>query len=606
MPRAQETSPDGASDAVADAGAERSPGEPADYPPPEVMPFKGGAQGAFTLQFDDSMVSHADVAIPEMNRRGLVGTFYVNPDTSRYQSRRSTWEQICPQYGHELANHTMNHSGAGSFEEADYEIGQCSKTIWALYPGRSKLRSFARGGGTSWSISSAEMEQLMQQYYLLGRRSEHSISDDYGNGGATIGYAQEAIDEQRWLPVHFHGIGGEWISVNTADFLALLDFLESNKDRLWTATYGAAYRYEQEFQAVSSVTLSNGTTDGFEVTIDCDASKVATFGASFAELYDEPLTVRVAVPDDWSGCTVTQVNSAGSCEVRMADGQRVAQFDVRPNVAAAQVRRDGAPAPLPHPNPDPTPNPVDPAAIIYSNDFDDDPLGGYTLSTLDADWSDPPWSEGVGDGLVTIFDTGALTGRSLQVRYPANTLDRTQWQLYFDRSYDELYCSFWIRFADDFSFMLGGKIPGLAGGTANSGGNKPDGTDGFEAIMMWRENGAVVQYVYHPDQPTQWGEDFPWNIGGQRYFTPGQWHHIEHRVVINTPGQKDGVIQGWFDGELALDVRDLRFRDVDTFAIDLFYFQTHFGGSGSEWEPKTDQFISFDEFAISTQRMGMP
>ena len=247
------------------------------------------------------------------------------------------------------------------------------------------------------------------------------------------------------------------------------------------------------------------------------------------------------------------------------------------------------------------------AKIIYYNDFNDDPSGRYSLSNLKADWKNPPWEDGVSEGRVEIIEgPEALEGKSLRCRYPAHTLDMNQWQLYFDRSYNELYSSFWIKFSKDFDFVMVGKVPGLAGGTANAGGNKPNGKDGFGGIMMWSRNAKVIQYVYHPDpHPNDpWGEGFRWNIGGQRYFQPGKWHHIENYVKMNTPGKHDGVIKGWFDGELAFEKSDFRFRDVDAFGVDLFFFQTHFGGEGPQFQPQKDEFIYFDKFTIATERVG--
>ena len=114
--------------------------------------------------------------------------------------------------------------------------------------------------------------------------------------------------------------------------------------------------------------------------------------------------------------------------------------------------------------------------------------------------------------------------------------------------------------------------------------------------MMWRRSGDAVQYVYHPDQPGIYGEDFPWS----RRFLPGRWHTVEHRIVMNTPGLHDGVLQTWFDASQALDVDSLRFRDVGNFAIDQFYLSTFFGGGDPSWAPAKDEYVSFDDFVIST------
>ena len=63
-------------------------------------------------------------------------------------------------------------------------------------------------------------------------------------------------------------------------------------------------------------------------------------------------------------------------------------------------------------------------------------------------------------------------------------------------------------------------------------GEAPSGTDGWSGRMRWRSGGDAVQYLYHPDQPTIYGEDLFWNIGGQKAWVPGQWVQVEHRFVI--------------------------------------------------------------------------
>ena len=138
-----------------------------------------------------------------------------------------------------------------------------------------------------------------------------------------------------------------------------------------------------------------------------------------------------------------------------------------------------------------------------------------------------------------------------------------------------------------------------AGDEGNTGGGIPDGTDGWSARMMWRTEGAVVQYVYHPDQPQHYGEDLPWSVADEPlHFAPGQWHEVVHEIRMNTPGLNDGSITAWFDGVLALEADAMRFRDVDSFAIDGMYFSTFFGGGSSSWSTTADEVVLFDDFRI--------
>jgi hypothetical protein len=247
-----------------------------------------------------------------------------------------------------------------------------------------------------------------------------------------------------------------------------------------------------------------------------------------------------------------------------------------------------------------------PVEVLLRVTFDQAPLGAYGAAQIEAEWPAIQWSSSTRAAIVDGSD--AYQGRSLRILYPAGGVGPdeggAQWMVRFPTAYAELYCAYRVRFGDGFGFVKGGKLPGLAGGAANTGGEQPTGTDGWSARMMWRTGGAVVQYVYHPDQPTVYGDDFPWDVGGQRAFAPGTWHLVEHRVVMNTPGQHDGLVQGWFDGVLALERPGVRFRDVDTFAIDVFYFSTFFGGSDSSWAPSRDEYVYFDEFVVATGPIG--
>lgn len=242
--------------------------------------------------------------------------------------------------------------------------------------------------------------------------------------------------------------------------------------------------------------------------------------------------------------------------------------------------------------------------IVYSNNFDNDPTGVYTVSELQNDWNSPSWENGVAEGYVSVVEgQDAYSGKSLSVLYPEGwdaSGRGAQWILDFDQSYDELYVSYRVKFGNGFDFVKGGKIPGLAGGTMNTGANKPTGTDGWSARMMWRTGGEATQYVYHPDQPTLYGEDFSW----EKYFTPDVWHTVETRIVMNTPGAHNGIIQSWFDGNLSLDLQNVRFRDVDSFAIDGLRFETFFGGGDATWAPTKDEYVYFDDVVISTTRIN--
>lgn len=239
-------------------------------------------------------------------------------------------------------------------------------------------------------------------------------------------------------------------------------------------------------------------------------------------------------------------------------------------------------------------------APIFAADFDDDAVGPYADLV---DWNDPPWSDGVDEGRVEIVDgADAFAGRSLRIHYPKGGVGPgdggAQWKAALGGEYDELYLAYRLRFAPGFDFVLGGKLPGLVGGSAPTG--CVDDTGGFSARSMWRADGLGVQYMYYPEKVNNCGDDFDYALdGAPALFQPGVWHTLEHRLVMNTPGQHDGRLQAWLDGQRVLDVPDFLFRgDGAEFLIDTLYFSTFFGGSGAEWAPTRDETVDFDDFVV--------
>jgi hypothetical protein len=236
------------------------------------------------------------------------------------------------------------------------------------------------------------------------------------------------------------------------------------------------------------------------------------------------------------------------------------------------------------------------------------PLGVLSPESIERGFGPIVYHKGLRRACVAEVPDGP-SGRALTVLYPKGGVGPdaggTQFKVRLPRGFTELCLSYSLRFEAGFDFVLGGKLPGLVGGMANTGGERPNGSDGFSARMMWREHGSAVQYVYHPDQPGVWGEDLSYGFIAPWRFSPGTWHRVEHRIVLNTPGspgKRDGVIEAWFDGKPALSRSNLRFRDDANILIDQFYFSTFFGGNTPDWAPVKDEVIAFDAFVVSVSR----
>lgn len=201
----------------------------------------------------------------------------------------------------------------------------------------------------------------------------------------------------------------------------------------------------------------------------------------------------------------------------------------------------------------------------------------------------------------------------LRVRYPAGSasprshnLDNTPiggtqfFATLNQLSHDALCLSYWVRFSPNFEFIKGGKLPGLFGGTVNDGRKIPDGTNGFSARYMWRRNGNGEVYAYLPTS-VEHGTSMPLthgNVRGNWQFQPGQWYHLEERVILNTPNANNGSVTVWVNNQLVLNQTDLQFRTTPTLKIDGILFSTFFGGGDRTWATPRSVYADFANVQI--------
>jgi hypothetical protein len=136
-----------------------------------------------------------------------------------------------------------------------------------------------------------------------------------------------------------------------------------------------------------------------------------------------------------------------------------------------------------------------------------------------------------------------------------------------------------IRFDSGFPWSKGGKVPGFSGGAGYTGGAPAWDGDGFSVRLMWREGGRIIPYVYHYNQPDEFGDTFGETLG---YFTDTQEHIIKYYAVLNTGSNADGILKIYLDGVQVFDKRDLVYR-TDESLIDTAHIAIFAGGSGADW-----------------------
>ncbi|SFH21135.1 polysaccharide lyase [Modicisalibacter xianhensis] len=155
-----------------------------------------------------------------------------------------------------------------------------------------------------------------------------------------------------------------------------------------------------------------------------------------------------------------------------------------------------------------------------------------------------------------------------------------------------------VRFEPGFDFVKGGKLPGLYGGNAPSGGDEVNGEKGFSMRFMWREDGKGELYEYVVKD-----EEYGQSVGRGRWtFPTGEWVTVEQEIILNDPGRDNGVARVWIDGEPVLEQHNIIYRRDDDIYVDGLMFSTFFGGHGKGWRTPKDQVADFADFRFYRQR----
>lgn len=212
-----------------------------------------------------------------------------------------------------------------------------------------------------------------------------------------------------------------------------------------------------------------------------------------------------------------------------------------------------------------------------------------------------PFNTGDDTHLSTV-SSGSYDGDSLRVEIPAGNHYGFGGGHTFSEAGqsepEELYAQYMLKFGDNWDPGAGwtGKLPGFAGryGESGWGGRKPSGDDGWSARGGFTNDGEgntdIGFYNYHVGID-EWGDTY-----ADGSLENGQWYCVKQHIQLNTPGENDGLLEAWVDGEKIVDKKDIRWRDTDDLKIEEYWFDIYFGGSET---PDESQSVYFDNFAVT-------
>lgn len=211
-----------------------------------------------------------------------------------------------------------------------------------------------------------------------------------------------------------------------------------------------------------------------------------------------------------------------------------------------------------------------------------------------------------------------LDGPALRITVPAGENTGSGFAFKFEDQTgsepEEIYFRYYVRIDQSWEPTYGGKFPGISGtyGVAGWGGRPSNGTNGWSARGLYQpsvvgvdnpffDTVPVGHYVYHADQPTQWGDNVLWQDGYLGFLEKDRWYSVEQHLVLNTPGVNDGVLETWIDGRKAYRETNWRWRDTADLKIEQIWMNVYHGGTAV---PDQDISLFIDNVVIAGSYIG--
>lgn len=187
--------------------------------------------------------------------------------------------------------------------------------------------------------------------------------------------------------------------------------------------------------------------------------------------------------------------------------------------------------------------------IFHSHDFESNTLGTYNNEEKRRDWGAIDYDNRPGYPQIVNFDGG----KRIWNYYPQGSKglqNGADFGAVIQNLSDEVYYSFRLYYEPGFDFYISGKLPGfrmqpqIKAGTGLNPGN-----NGAVVYLQVDQQGRMNWNVYHHKMTTAYGE----RMGSPfEFYTiqTGKWIDVTYRIVLNTPGVANGILQVWIDGVL--------------------------------------------------------
>jgi hypothetical protein len=318
----------------------------------KIADWYGFSKAAYSLSFDDGLISQYKYVAPALDKLGLKATFYIVSETLESDSSRPAswrygywWQFIeMSKNGHELGSHSATHPKLTTFPDGSinkpgtlqYELSEPIKKLEEKIPGykfitfaypfvdfnkhvmdeTSKLYVSSRGLGNGLNpVHPAKWMDI--QAHCIDYSPNRTIDSDNAKmttlknwisdntitkGGWTVYLAHDVLPFKEASTV-----ADSWQPVSVESFEPFVQWLKEKQTskELWIETVGNVTRYIKERDAASIIQIEE-TKDKLVFSITDNLPD---------DMFNYPITIEIKVPEGWKKVTVKQKSSKNSLTV---------------------------------------------------------------------------------------------------------------------------------------------------------------------------------------------------------------------------------------------------------------------------------------------------
>ena len=330
--------------------------DPASLTAPEVCSWPDNRKAAVSITIDDGDYGSALTFNELFKKYDVHATEFLIPAAFEEKDEAiKGWADLFAEGYIDIGNHSYDHTlryneyDTYTDEQLDYDVNASYDILKKSFPDADIL-SYA----TPWGQTNDKVTKVIEQnhYAIRGVGGDIVESKKWMNLFSLPSYVvvfgttaeelnsitDEAISGGDWFIQLHHAVGGEdspadALSTNPKELEAHLEYLNarSQENDVWAGSFNDVVKYISErTKAKTTVLWTRKSSIGLSLTDSMEDN----------ELFDYPLTLKVYLPESWTGrVRVSQGSMHETCTIEEENGQKFVYIHAVPDGGNITVRK---------------------------------------------------------------------------------------------------------------------------------------------------------------------------------------------------------------------------------------------------------------------------